>query len=623
MKKRRAPMGDHHAESALFARRSMVAMVVVIAVLAGLLFNMYHLQVQQHQQYQTRSNDNRIKVVPLAPNRGLIYDRRGRLLAENRPVLSLEIIPERVPDLNDSLTRLSELLELSEHQLAQFEDNRRRERRFDQVTVLDRLTEQQAARFAVRQHEFPGVSIEARLIRHYPHGEALTHALGYVAKINQNDVQRLRANQQSANYAATRTIGKLGIERYYEEQLHGSVGYQQIEVDIRGRAVRTLSTQPPLPGQDLTLELDLELQQFVYQLLGDLRGSIILIDPRDGAVRAMVSKPSFDPNWFVQGISTEQYQSLLSSKHSPLLNRSTQGGYPPASTIKPHLAVLALEQGIITPQTKIWDPGWFKITGVDHRYRDWLSWGHGWVDVDTAIVESCDTFYYDIALKMGIDTISEHMAQYGFGELTGIDIYEESAAVMPTRGWKRARFNQPWYAGETVSIGIGQSYWTSTPIQLAVATATLINRGKRPVPRLLRSITDGHVELSAVVEQKAPVTIKNQANWDVAIRAMNRVVSSVKGTAYRSFLGASYSSGGKTGTAQVRSIAQGETYNADEIEEQYRDNAMYMGYAPAAKPEIVIMIAVENAGGGGSIAAPLARQILDYYFALEAAHANL
>lgn len=623
MIKRRAPIRDHQAEAALFASRSIVALVVVIAVFAGLLFNMYHLQVLQHEQYQTRSNDNRIKVVPLAPNRGLIYDRRGRILAENRPVLSLEIIPERVPDLADTLQRLTELLELTEQQLAQFEENRRRERRFDQVSVLERLTEQQAARFAVRQHEFPGVSIEARLIRHYPHGEALTHALGYVAKINRNDVQRLRANQQDANYAATRTIGKLGIERFYEEQLHGNVGSQQIEVDIRGRAVRTLSVQPPIPGQDLTLELDLELQQFVYDLLGDMRGSIILMDPRDGAIRAMVSKPSFDPNWFVQGISNEQYRSLLNSRHSPLLNRSTQGGYPPASTIKPHLAVLALEQGIITPQSKIWDPGWFEIKGVDHRYRDWLSWGHGWVDVDTAIVESCDTFYYDIALQMGIDTISEHMMQYGFGELTGIDIHEEAAAVMPTRGWKRARFNQPWYAGETVSIGIGQSYWTSTPIQLAVATATLINRGVRPVPRLLRSISDGHVELPAVVEQKPPVVIKNQANWDVAIRAMNRVVSSIKGTAHRAFNGASYTSGGKTGTAQVRSIAQGETYNAEEIEEQYRDNAMYMGYAPAVNPEIIIMIAVENAGGGGSVAAPLARQILDYYFALEAAHANL
>ena len=623
MKKRRAPIRDHHAESALFARRSIVAMFLVVVVLFGLLLNMYQLQVLQHQQYQTRSNDNRIKVVPLAPNRGLIYDRRGRLLAENRPVLSLEILPERVSDLDDTLSRLQQLLDLSDQQLEQFEHQRRRERRFDHVTLLENLSEQQAARFAVRQHEFPGVSIEARLIRYYPHGEALTHALGYVAKINRNDLQRLSAEQQSANYAATRTIGKLGIERFYEQQLHGSVGYQQIEVDIRGRAVRTLSVQPPSPGSDLTLELDLELQQFVYDLLGDMRGSIILLDPRDGAVRAMVSKPSFDPNWFVQGISTEQYQGLLNSRHSPLLNRSTQGGYPPASTIKPHLAILALEQGIIAPHTKIWDPGWFQITGVDHRYRDWLAWGHGWVDVDTAIVESCDTFYYDIALRMGIDTISEHMAHYGFGEFTGIDIHEEAIAVLPSRAWKRARFNQPWYAGETVSIGIGQSYWTSTPIQLAVSTATLIRRGERPVPRLLHSLRTGETETTAAVEYKAPLVLANPANWEVAIKAMNRVVSNIKGTAHRAFLGATYSSGGKTGTAQVRSIAQGQTYNADEVEEKYRDNAMYIGYAPVNNPQIVIMIAIENAGGGGSIAAPLARQILDYYFSLENAHENL
>lgn len=617
MIRKRAPIQDHHAEAALFNRRVLVAMAVVLVVLAGLAFNMYHLQVKQFEQYQTRSNDNRIKVVPIAPNRGLIYDRKGRLLAENRPVLSLELIPEQVGDLEHTLQRLQHLLELTPEQIEQFEQNRQRERRFNSIVLLDNLSASQAARFAARQHEFAGVSIEARLIRHYPYGEALTHAVGYVAKINRNDLERLRQQGLQANYAATRTIGKLGIERYYEEHLHGTVGYQQLEVDIRGRPVRTLAVQPPIPGQDLHLELDIELQQFVYQALGKGRGSVILMDPRDGAIRAMVSKPSYDPNWFVQGISSAQYQSLLSSRHSPLLNRSTQGGYPPASTIKPHLAIAALEEGIVTPQTKIWDPGWFQIKGVDHRYRDWLSWGHGWVDMDTAIVESCDVYYYDIALQMGIDTLSEHMAQYGFGETTGIDIAEEAAAVLPTRGWKRARFNQPWYAGETVSVGIGQSYWTATPIQLAVATAVLVNKGIRPVPRLLDSLADGDVMLPAVVEQRPPVQLRNPQHWDVTLRSMQRVVSSAKGTAHSAFRGAAYSSGGKTGTAQVRSIAQDATYNAEEVEEQYRDNAMYIGYAPAQDPQIVIVVTKENAGGGGSVAAPLARQILDFYFSLE------
>lgn len=623
MKKKRVTIRDHQFESALFGRRVFFSLIIVVIAFGILLTNMYHLQVVNHHSFQTRSNDNRIKVVPLAPNRGLIYDRHGRILAENRPVLSLEVTPEKVPDLAATLVRLQQVLEFDDDVIDEFHENRRRERRFNQIILLDRLTEEQAARFAVRQHEFPGVNIEARLVRHYPYGEALTHALGYVAKINANDLQKLRTEKKHANYAATRVIGKLGVERYYEELLHGTIGYQQVEVDIHGRTIRTLSVQPPIPGQDLHLEIDIDLQQYAYDLLGDERGSIILMDPHDGAIRAIVSKPSYDPNWFAQGITHTQYQSLLNSRHSPLLNRSTQGGYPPASTVKPQVALAGLDEGIITPTTKIWDPGWFQIEGVSHRYRDWLAWGHGWVDVTSSLVESCDTFYYDLALKLGIDTIHEHMVRYGFGERTGIDIAEESAAVMPSRGWKRARFNQPWYAGETVSVGIGQSYWTTTPIQLAVGTAVIANRGERPVPRLLRALQEGDIILPAVVETRDPVVLKNPMHWDVILDALNRTVSTVKGTAYRAFRGAHYSSGGKTGTAQVRSIGQEEKYNAEEIDERYRDNAMYVGYAPATDPEIVIVIAVENTlGGGGSVAAPMARKLLDFYFAQEQAHAQ-
>lgn len=615
MKRRRTTIRDHHAESALFGRRVVFALIVVVSVFFVLLANMYQLQVKQYETFQTRSNDNRIKVVPLAPNRGLIYDRNGKLLAENIPVLSLEVVPERVADLNQTLMDLSNLLGLTQEQLDQFERNRKRERRFEQVILLDQMSEAQAARFAARQHEFPGVSIEARLVRHYPYGATLTHALGYVAKINQRDVQRLKEQGINANYAATRTIGKLGVEGYYEEQLHGTVGYQQIEVDIHGRQLRTLEIEPPVPGQDLVLEIDIELQQRAQEILGEQRGTIIVMDPEDGGLLAMVSQPSYDPNWFAQGISVEQYRSLLNSRHSPLLNRATQGGYPPASTIKPQLAVVGLEEGTITRDSQVWDPGWFQIKGVNHKYRDWLSWGHGWVNVDTAIIESCDTFYYDLALKLGIDTISEHMQQYGFGELTGIDIGEESPAVMPSRGWKRARFNQPWYAGETVSIGIGQSYWTVTPMQLAVATAVMVNRGERPVPRLLSSIQDAGIELPAVVEQKPPVQLRNPEHWDVALDGMEKVVSSIKGTAHKAFRDAEYTSAGKTGTAQVRSIGQDEEYNAEEIAERYRDNAMYVGYAPVEDPEVVIVITAENViGGGGSVAAPMARELLDFYF---------
>lgn len=618
MLRKRATIRDHTAEAQLFSRRLALATIIVFAVFALLIYNMYKLQVVQFQGYQTRSNDNRIKIVPLAPNRGIIYDRNGEILAENQPVFSLEVTPEEVEDLPDTIARLQQLLAFDDTTVTEFEAARKRERRFAQVTLLDNLNEAQLALFASHQHRFPGVSIEARLIRHYPYGDLLTHAVGYVAKINRNDLQRLDERGQTANYAATRTIGKLGVERFYENILHGTVGYQQIEVNNLGRTVRALEVEPPVPGSDIYLELDIRLQRKAVELMTKFRGSIVVMDPRTGGVLAMVSAPSYDPNWFVNGISYARYQGLLSSTASPLLNRATQGGYPPASTIKPQIALLGLEEGLITPTTRIWDPGWFEIRGVDHRYRDWLEWGHGWVDVKSAIVESCDTFFYDLALKLGIDSMSNFMFEFGFGDYTGIDIAEESAAVMPTREWKRQRFRLPWYAGETVSVGIGQSYWTATPVQLTAATAILVNKGIHRVPRLLRSIAQGDVHTPAPIEERPPVTVSQQAHWDTILTALVDVVEKPRGTAHTAFRGASYSSGGKTGTAQVRSIGQDEEYNADEIEERYRDNAMYVGYAPIDNPELVVTIALENAGGGGSHAAPMARRLMDYYFELQA-----
>lgn len=614
MLKNRATIRDHNAEAHLFSRRVAVALVLVYSAFALLLYNMYQLQVVQYQGFQTRSNDNRIKIVPLAPNRGLIYDRNGILLAENRPVFSIEITPEEVRDLDTTLAELSRLLDLDAKVISEFHQQRARERRFSQVTLLDNLNEKQLSKFAVHQHKFPGVSIEARLIRYYPHDEILTHALGYVAKINRNDVKKLEESGQQANYAATRTIGKLGVERFYEKVLHGTVGYQQIEVNNRGRRVRALEVEPPIPGSDIYLELDINLQRKAVEILGEKRGSIVVMDTRTGGMLAMASTPSYDPNWFVNGISYARYQSLLASTESPLLNRATQGGYPPASTIKPQIALLGLNEELITPKTRIWDPGWFEIRGVDHRYRDWLEWGHGWVNVSTAITESCDTFYYDLALKLGIDRMSEFMFQFGFGEYTGIDIAEESAALMPTRSWKRSRFNLPWYAGETVSVGIGQSYWTATPVQLAAATAIVVNRGTHLVPRLLKETVTDQQSTPALIEEKPPVTLNNPEYWDIVLDAMEAVVASVKGTGHNAFRNAPYTSGGKTGTAQVRSIGQDEKYVAEDIEEQYRDNAMYIGYAPIEEPEIVVVVAMENAGGGGSVAAPAARALMDFYF---------
>lgn len=610
--RQRTTIRDYEAESAIFARRAMVAIVIVVAAIVLLASNMFHLQVSEHAELQTRSNDNRIKLVPLAPNRGLIYDRNGVLLAKNKPIYSIDITPEEITNLDSTLNELQELLGFPDETLEQFTQNLESQRRFNNVPLLDDINESDLATFAAHQHKFPGVSLEARLIRSYPYKELLTHVVGYVAKINQQDVNRLREQNELANYAASRTIGKLGIEKYYEQKLHGTVGYQSVEVNNRGRAVRTLSIEAPEPGVNIMLELDIELQKKAVELLGDSRGSIILLDNETGGVLAMASTPSYNPNWFVNGISVKQYQSLLNSKDSPLLNRTTQGAYPPASTIKSQVALLGLETGTITKDTRIWDPGWFEIKGVDRRYRDWLSWGHGWVDVTSAITESCDTFYYDLSLKLGIDKMSKFMTEFGFGELTGIDIHEEVPALMPSRGWKRARFGQPWYAGETLSVGIGQSYWTATPIQLAVSTATIANEGTHIIPRLLRGTVDGGQVSEALITHRKPVKLQDPSHWTVVKDAMKMVNMSQTGTARRAFKNAEYSSAGKTGTAQVRSLGEDEEYNAEEIAERYRDNAMYVGYAPADNPKVTIVVAIENSlGGGGSVAAPVARKMLD------------
>ena len=589
-------------------------MVIVVAAFVALASNMYHLQVSEHNELQTRSNDNRIKLLPLAPNRGLIYDRNGVLLAENTPIYSLDVTPEEIDDLDSTLSQLQKLLSFPDTTIDRFYRNLKNQRRFNNVPLLDNLNEQQLAIFAAQQHKYPGVSIEARLIRNYPHKELLTHAVGYVAKINRNDVEKLRESGELPNYAASRTIGKLGIEKYYEKELHGEVGYQSVEVNNRGRAVRTLSIEAPTPGQDIVLELDLELQRKAAELLGEQRGSIILMDATTGGILSMTSTPSYDPNWFVNGISVKQYQSLLNSTQSPLLNRVTQGAYPPASTVKPQIGLLGLEDGTITEKNRIWDPGWFEIKGVDRRYRDWLAWGHGWVDVETAITESCDTFYYDLALKLGVDKISSFMEQFGFGQKTGIDLHEEVSALMPSRGWKRARFGQPWYAGETLSVGIGQSYWTATPMQLAVATAMVANKGEHLVPRLLKGkIQDGEFE-EALITHREPLKLKDSNNWEIITKAMRNVNMEQKGTAQSAFKDAPYSSAGKTGTAQVRSLGQEEEYNAEDIAERYRDNAMYVGYAPADDPKVIVVVTIENSlGGGGSVAAPVARKMLDLW----------
>ncbi|WP_018690960.1 penicillin-binding protein 2 [Algicola sagamiensis] len=613
MSRKRVAIRDHSAEANLFARRAFFSFIIVTIAVLILFINLYHLQVEQHELYQTKSNLNRIKLQPIAPNRGLIYDRHGRLLATNKPIFNLEVIPEKVKNIEDTVDELQTLIGFSDEDKASFFKEMKRQRRFKSIPLKTNLDETALATFSVNQHRFPGVSIEARLKRYYPYKGVLTHALGYVGKINKRDLMKLTEEGLEEQYKATRDIGKNGVERYYEKVLHGKVGAEEVEVNNRGRVVRRLSTTPPVPGKDIYLTLDVELQQIAQKALKGLRGAVVVMDPKDGGILALYSNPSYDPNLFVHGISSRDYKKLQSIDR-PLINRATQGRYPPASTIKPLMGLLGLESGLVTEKTTIFDPGFYQIPGSTHKYRDWKPWGHGKVDIYRSIEESCDTYFYDLAYRLGIDRISEFMTGFGFGEKTGIDIKEENSGIMPSKGWKRARFGKPWYPGETTSVGIGQSYWTTTPIQLATAITALVNRGVYYPPHLLRNFQVGEQKQPYVIEEKPPIQLKKNRHWDIILSAMHTTVSKQTGSAHKAFKGAVYDSAGKTGTAQVVTIGQDEKYDAEKIDERKRDNAMYVGFAPYDDPRIVVVIALENAGGGGSQAAPIARQVMDYYF---------
>ncbi|PKF80950.1 penicillin-binding protein 2 [Vibrio sp. vnigr-6D03] len=617
MRRQRTQIRDYTAESALFSRRALVAFMGIVALMGVLLVNLYNIQVNQFQDYKTRSNDNRIKVVPIAPNRGLIYDRNGILLAENRPIFSLELTPEKIKDIDETIIQLRTFLEISDERVTRFHKERKRTRRFKSVPLLNQLTEEQVALFSVNQHRFPGVEVNATLKRYYPYGKVLTHVLGYVSRINDRDLQRLEREDKVANYQATRDIGKLGIERFYEDLLHGTAGYQEVEVNNRGRIIRTLKYVPPVPGQDIVLNLDIKLQQYLYGLLDGRRGSAILLDPTDNGVLAMLSSPSYDPNSFVHGISGKDYRALLEDKDRPLVNRATLGIYPPASTVKPFIAVAALQEKVITTKTTRNDPGYWRIPNSKTRpFRDWLRWGHGRVDILKSIEESVDTFYYQIAYDMGIDRISTWMMLFGFGDFTGIDIHEESKANMPTREWKMARHRQPWYQGDTIPVGIGQGYWTATPMQIAKATSVLVNKGEVIAPHLLRATIDKtqepHVTTAAPIESYPPVEGVSQRYWTVALEGMRLANHGKKGTARRAFAKAEYMTGGKSGTAQVFGLKEDEEYNADELAEHLRDHALYTGFAPFDNPEVIVTVVLENAGGGSSNGAPVAREIFDH-----------
>lgn len=607
-KKQRTAFRDYSAESALFIRRAVVAFVVIIILSAVLITNLYHLQISRHEDYQTRSNDNRIKLVPIAPSRGMIYDRNGVPLALNRTIFQLEIVPEKVDNLQETLDKLRPIIDLNDDDIANYEKERKRSRRFTPLTLKTPLTQVQVARFSINQYKFPGLEIKGYQRRYYPYGSALTHIIGYVAKKNDKDVERLDKEGLTPNYAATQDIGKLGIERYYESILHGKTGYEEVEVNSRGKVIRQLHEQPPQAGKDIYLTVDLELQIYIEKLLTTSRAAIVVTDPRNGEILALVSNPSYDPNLFINGISNTDYQGLLNNPDHPLINRTTQGIYPPASTVKPFISVAALSEGVITKGTTIHDPGWWQLPGSEKRYRDWRRWGHGQLNVVKSIVESADTFFYQVAYDMGIDRISEWMGRFGYGKPTGIDLNEEYSGTMPTREWKIKRHKKPWYHGDTISVGIGQGYWTATPIQMSKALMTLINDGVVKTPHLLLGTKEGNGMLPYKQTEQTVIADIHSGHWEIAKSGMYGVANLPNGTGRRYFEGTPYKAAAKSGTAQVFSY---ETYDASKLTERLRDHKLMIAYAPFDNPTVSVTIILEN-GGAGPAVGTLMRQILDH-----------
>lgn len=614
---------DHLREARIYRIRALVTLAFVLLLTGLLVIRMYHLQVAQHETYVTLSDKNRISIEPIAPNRGLIYDRNGELLADNQPTFAVSLLKERTPDLDAAIDAIGQLIELPESAAERFHRRLQQRRRpFTPVALHQRLTEDELAILAVRQHELPGMMLEANLVRHYPHEDALAHAIGYVGRINEAELRKLDPN----NYSATEHIGKTGVERYYEAVLHGTVGYQTIETDARGRITRTLERTDPEPGQNLHLYLDLPTQLAAIDAIRPYRAAVVAIDPSTGGVLAFASMPAFDPNLFVTGIDFATFDALNHSRARPLFNRVIQAQYPPGSTVKPILGLAALEAGVTTWDHLMYDPGFYKLENDSRLYRDWRRFGHGRVTLHDAVVQSCDTYYYDIAHKMGVDTMHDFMVPFGIGRPSGIDLVGERRGLMPSRDWKRNARGQPWYPGETLITGIGQGYMLATPLQLALSTAILANRGRSVQPRMVRAIEHHGEWLDPWQSQPAlpAIQLQDPSHWETMIQAMRDVVHHPKGTAQGIRKGLQgYDIAGKTGTAQVVGIAQGEQYDEEALAEWHRDHALFIGFAPVDKPRIAIAVVVENTGGGGSTAAPVARQVLDAFFAnnpLESSH---
>jgi len=609
---RTVELRDHQRELYNFELRLAIAGGAVLLAFFVLFVRFFYVQVIQYDYYHTLAEQNRIFIVPVVPNRGLIVDRNGVVLAHNFAAYTLEIMPTQVDDFEDMINRLSILVNITPKDRKRFQKLLEEGHDFASVPIRTRLNDKEVARFAVNAYRFPGVELNARLFRHYPYGEIASHVVGYIGRISDPDVADLKSKGMAANYSASDYIGKVGLEQRYEKDLRGVTGYEHVETDANGQSVRTLRSILPVSGNDLRLALDARLQQVAEQVFGTHRGSLVAIEPATGGVLALVSKPGFDPNLFVEGIDPQNWEALNSSPDHPLNNRALQGVYPPGSTFKPFMALAGLESGKRKPGFTISDPGYFVLGGGGHVYNDWKAGGHGIVNMHKAVVESCDTYFYGLAHELGIDAIHEFIGQFGLGRKTGIDIEGEVAGLLPSQEWKQRRFRQKWFAGDTISVGIGQGYNLTTPLQLAIATAILANDGRIFRPHLVQ-----HIQGSQTGEL---TTIEPEPIGEVALKPENvkrvrdAMVGVMKpgGTAAWAGMGAKYLFAGKTGTAQVIGM-KGQKYDKDRIHARHRDHALFIGYAPADDPKIAVAVLVENGGHGSSTAAPIARQVIDFY----------
>lgn len=592
-------MGDSRSALALVNRRFQFLVVLMLAVLGLLILRLGLLQLGDHEQYAARADENRISLRALPPNRGLIVDRQGRVLAENLPAYRLVIVPERAEDLDATLARVADLVPVSDDERRRFDRQRARSRPFESITLKSKLDAEEVARLAIHRHRMPGVDIEPYLTRHYPHNELFSHLVGYVGRIDERDRERLEADR----YRATSHVGKTGIELQYEGRLHGRAGFERVETNAQGRVLRVLERTDPKPGEDLRLNVDLDVQRAAYEALGDFAGAVVVVEVETGRVRALVSKPGFDPNLFVHGISHANYDRLLGHRQRPLFNRVLSGGYEPGSTVKPFIAMAGLEAGVITPETEVYSSGEYRLPGHRRTYGDWKDGGHGRVDLELALAESVNVYFYRLAVELGIDRISRELALFGFGRSAGLDLPGENNGILPTRSWKRATFNQPWFPGETVITGIGQGFTVVTPIQLAHATAALAGRGETARP--------------ALVGQREPVQMvrHEDSHWRAVHAGLEAVIHGPRGTARAIESGLGARMAGKTGTAQVFG-RPGEEEEADEREQDelpefLRNHALFTGFAPVDEPRLVVTVVAEHGRGGASVAAPIAAAVLN------------